>query len=108
MVDDGTQISECNDYPPELHRSALIPGHVEHAARSAVCSPVLMGSLVAHSADDVRLLRALICTYQLASYRVREFGSDVASPFVSDKRCAPRITTGIGCFRQRVRRHCCS
>eukprot|EP00974_Lingulodinium_polyedra_P089632 8691072-Lingulodinium_polyedra.AAC.1 len=27
VVDDGTQLTEANDYPPELFTSAFVPGH---------------------------------------------------------------------------------
>eukprot|EP00974_Lingulodinium_polyedra_P022259 2149668-Lingulodinium_polyedra.AAC.1 len=59
MVDDGAQLTESNDYPFELLRSALVPGHVEHAARFAVCCPVLLGPLVARLVDDLLLALAL-------------------------------------------------
>eukprot|EP00974_Lingulodinium_polyedra_P012418 1198675-Lingulodinium_polyedra.AAC.1 len=65
MVDDGTQLIESNDYPPELFTSDLVPGDVGHVARLAVFSPTLLGSLAARSVDDFLLARALNCTFQL-------------------------------------------
>eukprot|EP00974_Lingulodinium_polyedra_P094464 9156866-Lingulodinium_polyedra.AAC.1 len=55
MVGDGTHLSESNDYPTELHRSALMPGLVERTASLAVFSSTLMGSLVARSVDNFRV-----------------------------------------------------
>eukprot|EP00974_Lingulodinium_polyedra_P078417 7592873-Lingulodinium_polyedra.AAC.1 len=54
-VGDGTLLSDSNDYPPELLRAALVPGHVEHTARLAVLSPILLGSLVIRSVDHFLL-----------------------------------------------------
>eukprot|EP00974_Lingulodinium_polyedra_P026120 2522121-Lingulodinium_polyedra.AAC.1 len=46
MADDSTQLSDPSHSPPELLRSALVSGHVEHTAKLAVCSPTLLGCLV--------------------------------------------------------------